>query len=336
MSNLIYLTKLNKYKLKLNYKGGDSDLHPLLKIRTDMVLYTITSSIKGGDAENIIYIINEEYNKIFNMKKNYELGIKEIDKIPTSIDFRIIPNNLDNKNNRPVYKFGSSSAIYELKNQSNLKDTKKYILRLFDTSDTGIHLYGLKKIRNEYNLFLKYLLHIYYYGTLNIMKIGQVKPINIDYIITKPYNTDISTFTIEQKYKFLKNNIQMLLELRLQNCFHSDYKLSNLGWNDNLNIVLIDYDKYTIMKIDPSLIIKLNSDKYRLSFPYTYTPEYLKTNNSNYVNSTDYTKYDKFSVGGLATVISKLQLPNDLVTEFKLNDSYDNILTYEQMLAKLI
>jgi len=331
------LAKLNKYKSKLQYFfGGDNELQPLLKIRTDMVLYTITSPIKGGDAEDIIYLINEEYNKIFNLNKNYELGIKEIDKIPTSIDFRIIPNNLDNENKRPVYKSGLSSAIYELKNQANLKDTKKYILRLFDKSDNDIHLYGLKKIRNEYNLFLKYLLHIYYYGTLNIMRIGQVKPIKIDYLITKPYNTDISTFTLEQKYKFLKNNIQMLLDLRLQNCFHSDYKLANIGWDNNLNLVLIDYDKYTIMKIDPSLILKINSDKYRLSFPFTYIPEYLKSKNQYYVNSTEYTKYDKYSVGGLATLISKLQLPNDLVTEFKLNNSYDNILTYEQMLQKLI
>lgn len=337
-----YFNKTIKYKSKLEYYGGDSELIPLVKLRTDMILYTITSSaeVLGGNSDTINLLINEEYNKVLtineNKKKNYGLGIKQINKIPATIDFKIIPHNNDDDSIRPVFKYGTYSSIYELKNQFNQKDTKKYILRLFD--NTEIHMCGLKKIRNEYDIYLKYLIHIYYYGTLNISKIGKVKPILIDYIITKQYNTDYSTFTLPQKYTFLINNIQMLLDLRKQNCFHSDYKMSNIGWDDSLNIILIDYDKNTILEISDKLIKKVMDGKNemtKLNFPYTYIPKYLINANNIYINPVPIQQFDKFSVGGLLELILKLKLPINLINEFKLNDSYENIFTYEQMLEKL-
>lgn len=336
-----YINKIIKYKLKLEYYGGDGELIPLARVRTDMILYTITSPIiSGGDSDIISSIINDEYNKVLEIneskKKNYELGIKQINKIPVNIDFKIIPHNKDDKSIRPIFNSGTYSAIYELKNQHNPKDTKKYILRLFDK--TEIHLCGLKKIRHEYDIFLKYLMHIYYYGTLNIVKIGKVKPILIDYIITKQYNTDYSTFTLPQKYIFLINNVQMLLDLRKQNCFHSDYKISNIGWDDSLNIILIDYDKNTIMKITDKIIKKVRDSKQimtKLTFARTYVPNYLINANKIYVNPLPIEQFDKFSVGGLVKIIEHLELPINLVSEFKLNDSYENIFTYEQMLEKL-
>ena len=337
-----YFNKTIKYKSKLEYYGGDSELIPLARVRTDMILYTIIAAIdvSGGNSDIINSIISDEYNKVLGInetkKKNYGLGIKQINKIPSTIDFRIIPHNQDDKSIRPVFKFGTYSSIYELKNQFNQKDTKKYILRLFD--NTEIHLCGLKKIRHEYNIFLKYLMHIYYYGTLNILKIGRVKPMLIDYIITKQYNTDYSTFTLPQKYTFLINNIQMLLDLRKQNCFHSDYKMSNIGWDDSLNIILIDYDKNTILEITDKIIKKVKDGKEmmtKLTFARTYIPKYLINANNIYINPLPIEQFDKFSVGGLVKIIEYLKLDIDLVNEFKLNDSYENIFTYEQMIEKL-
>ena len=333
-----YIDKYYKYITKLNYVGGDNELIPLSQKRTDMVLYTITSI--GGNANTISSLINSEYNKILeinkNKKKNYELGIKQLNKIPSTINFKIISHHKDDETMRPIFKSGSFSALYELKNIYNLKDTKKYILRLFDNEPN--HLCTIKKVIDEYDIFLKYLIHIYYYGTLNILEIGKVKPILIDYIITKPYNTDYTTFTLPEKYKFLINNVQMLLDLRLKNCFHSDYKLSNIGWDDNLNIVLIDYDKNTIMNISNNIIINKKIDNKiitKINFPYTYIPKYISSENNIYINAIPIEKFDKFSVGGLLEIILKLKLPINLINEFKLNDSYENIFTYEKMLEKL-
>jgi hypothetical protein len=51
------------------------------------------------------------------------------------------------------------------------------------------------------------------------------------------------------------------------------------------------------------------------------------------INETETIKYDKFSIGGLISIIENLKFDIDLINLFKLNDeNYDNILTYEQML----
>ena len=59
-----YINKVIKYKSKLEYYGGDSELIPLARVRTDMILYTITTStdISGGHSDIITSIINDEYN----------------------------------------------------------------------------------------------------------------------------------------------------------------------------------------------------------------------------------------------------------------------------------
>ena len=127
----------------------------------------------------------------------------------------------------------------------------------------------------------------------------------------------------------------MLLEFRKENYFHADFKLENIGWDDNLNIVLIDYDDKTIITIDEKIYTKTTKDYYKLNFPYTYVPKYLESDELKFVKNIDYLKYDKFSVGGLTKLITKLLLKDDLISEFKLNDSYENILSYEKMLESL-
>jgi hypothetical protein len=164
----------------------------------------------------------------------------------------------------------------------------------------------------------------------------------MDYIITESYNsssnTKVSEFTPEQKYKFLENNIKMLLEFRNKKCFLGDYKLSNIGWDDNLNIILIDYDPDTIVRIDERLLRKhkLLSRIKSLAFAHTYKPKYIFPDDKTNVNDTEIEKYDKFSIAGLINIIVRLQIKQDLINIFKLNDlNYDNILTYEQMLVIL-
>lgn len=330
-----YLSKLNKYKQKINYYGGDIDMHKLPMTKTDMVLYTVTSSLEGGDADGILSFIAYEYRNILtinkNRNKNYVLGIKEFNKVPATIDYRFIKHTLTKYGDdvSPALNAGANTAIYELANQANKKDKTKYILRVFNYSD--LHLLDSKKIRDQYIEFRKYMIQIFYYGTLNVLQTGKVIPVKLNYIITRYYNiqskeTYVSSFTPEQKNLFLKNNIQLLSELHKQNCFLGDYKLSNIGWDDAYNILLIDFDKETIITVNPSIV---NTKINRLNFNHTYIPKYLE------VGITDISRYDKFSVGGLVKVIEQLQHPTDFISLFKLNDTYENILAYDDML-KLI
>lgn len=336
-----YIDRFIKYKDKvnINYFGGDSDMRNLPKSSVEIILYTI-SSLDGGDTEKIISNINVEYNKILKIienrkndkiKKNYNLGIKAKNDSIKNLNFRII-NHIENKKISPAFKNGSYTVLYELKNESNKKDETKYLLRLIDSEK--VHICDLLKVKTEFELYKKYMYSVYYYGILNVLETGHARPHRMDYIITKFYNTDISKFTNKEKYTFLINVIQMLLDLKNNNSFHADFKLENIGWDDNLNIVLIDYDQNTIININESIYTKTTPRYYKLNFPYTYLPKYLVSDEKNYVLNTEYAKYDKFSVGGLSKLISKLGL-EDLNTEYKLNDSYENILSYEKMLESL-
>lgn len=334
--NINYNYKFIKYKNKvnINYFGGDNDLKNLPKSSIEIILYTI-SSLDGGDTDKIISNISIEYNKVLEINKkrnkNYKLGIKAKDNSIKKLNFRII-DHIENKIIAPAYRNGSYTVIYELKNESDKKDETKYLLRLIDSEK--VHLCDLLKVKTEFELYKKYLYSVYYYGILNVLATGHARPHKMDYIITKFYNTDISRFTIQQKYKFLINIIQLLIDLKNNNSFHGDFKLENIGWDDNLNIVLIDYDQNTIVNINESIYEKTTPRYYRLIFPYSYLPQYLISDEKKYVINIEYVKYDKFSVGGLVNIISKLSLEN-LITEFKLNDSYENILSYEKMLESL-
>jgi len=319
---------------------------------TEIILYTISSldggetptlesfnniSLVGGDTAKIISNISVEYKKILEInkkrKKNYKLGIKAKDESIKNLNFRIIEHT-GNMKIAPAFKNGSYTVIYELKNEVDKTDKTKYLLRLIDSEK--IHLCNLLKVKTEFEVYKKYMYSVYHHGLLNVLETGQARPHRMDYIITKFYNTNINVFTNKDKYTFLINVIQMLLDLKNNNCFHADFKLENIGWDDNLNIVLIDYDQYTIINFSKeSIYTKTTPRYYKLNFPYTYVPKYLESNEKGYVNNTEYTKYDKFSVGGLGKLISKLSLDSDLITEFKLNDSYENILSYEQMLASI-
>jgi len=133
----------------------------------------------------------------------------------------------------------------------------------------------------------------------------------------------------------------MLLDFRKQNYFLGDYKLSNIGWENDFNIVLIDYDQDSIIKIDERMFKynRLMKEAKFIGFPHTYVPKYLTSNikfKLSQVNETNIIKYDKFSIGGLISVIENLKFNIDLINLFKLNDeNYDNILTYEQMLETI-
>lgn len=336
--NINYNNKFIKYKNKvntnINYFGGDNDMRNLPKSSIEIILYTI-SSLDGGNTEKIISNISVEYKKVLEINKkrnkNYKLGIKAKDNSIKKLNFRII-DHIENKIITPAFKNGSYTVIYELKNENDKKDETKYLLRLIDSEK--VHLCDLLKVKTEFELYKKYMYSVYYYGVLNVLETGHARPHRMDYIITKFYNTNIDVFTNQQKYRFLINVIQMLLDLKNNNSFHADFKLENIGWDDNLNIVLIDYDQNTIININESIYTKTTPRYYKLNFPYTFLPKYLVSNEKNYVINTEYIKYDKFSVGGLVKLINRLSLIN-LIDEYKLNDSYENILSYEKMLESL-
>jgi len=320
MSNL---NKLNKYYIKNKLLGGNYDVKG---IETNLELY---SPQIAGDSTNIWPLITK------NWKKTNMLGIR--DKNNSNIDFLFVPNN-QGKIDEPILGRGTFTAVYQLKNNNNKTDTTNYILRLY-TRDLGLsdkHMVYNEKIRNEYKLYDKYLINIFYYGELviidekfnytsnNNMKLDTYqfipntqKKYNFDHIITKVYKTPsfndkyyVIGLSNMQKYTFLYNNLVMLRDLVNNKSFHADYKIGNVGWDDDakMDVILIDYDIDTIQHIDNlnNKFVIYNNKVTSIRFPSTYIPEYIRDGQG--IKSVPLEQYIKYSIGGLYNIIQVLAI----------------------------
>jgi hypothetical protein len=145
------------------------------------------------------------------------------------------------------------------------------------------HLLNEPKVEKDYELFSEYFMKIHYYGTI---RLGENE---FNYIITNAYNNhkSIPNLTNDQKYKFLINNLSFLDKLQKNNMIHTNYNIENVGYDDEMNIVMTNYDLQTILKIEEgSHILKhRNILKFRIELvlkfinEYTIIPNYVEKNN---------------------------------------------------------
>jgi len=339
---MYYSNKYIKYYNKYQLIAGSE----LSNIETELELYIPQTA---GESDTIWPVITKEY------MKNHKLGVRS--KTNPSINFLFQPNHIG-KEDEPILGKGTFTAVYELKNEYNLADTTRYILRLYmrelliPTQD--IHMMKHPKIINEYENYGKYLIKIYYYGKLQ----------DFDYTITRVYNTPeinrlrlVEGLSNIQKFTFIYNNVLILNELYKNNFFHADYKISNVGWDNpkKMDVILIDYDINTIQLVDKSnLNIITNKDNLviQIKFPSTYIPEYIKDGMK--IKAIPLEQYLKYSVGGLYNLCRTLNIqykfdtieypiPNKSgikILDSKdfgkslqlLNTNYDLIPTYSEMI----
>jgi len=304
-NSIIYYKPINYIKTQIKNK--------FFAIETDMELCKKDGSkLIGGSAHNIYPLIHNIY-----VQNSNNLAIKSTKTI--TIKFDIIPG--DNKENEPVYKYGSFTAVYLIEN------IDKYILRIYE-DELNHHLLNNPKIIKEKELFDKYFFQIFYYGYIVVK--NDDSSINIfHYIITKLYNmaditNDFGFLTVNNmdnkiKYKLIINILKFLKDLYDQNMFHSDFKLQNIGWDSDMNIIMIDYDLKTLQIADDSNqyikrdkdnnIINLFNNVEGLYFPTSppSRPRYVFINNPKLKSS----QLNKYSIGGLDYILEALNLQMD-------------------------
>jgi len=310
-----------------NQSDNFSNKNPLLKdeerkkprilpslVKLNVILYNPSS--KGGYSEDIIPIIKDEYNLgKYNFKNNKpESDIK--------IDFTIVKS----MDRGILYGAGTFTAVYKIKdnnktiNDPNITDDM-YILRLV-TRDNNTHMYDNPKIKREYELFNKYLPRIYYYGNFivsnNIYYYTITKLYN-DFPIINNYFKIPKILSNTDKFVFFYNNIVMLNDLLKKNYTHFDYKLSNIGFekeNNNINIILIDYDEKTLQELSViNNIFNVNNDQ-KVTLAYaisTYVPSWLIYN--KFVPIDYFKKY---------CTIGLYKMLNNLSIKFKIKNKNEN------------
>ena len=304
----MYKNKYEKYKLKYEnmLDGGlirQDGIRNILGAEK-LEFYNYSLDQDAGEADNIWPLV-----KNFYIKNNLTIGVKGV-----NFKYKIIANANNRDKFAPLHAMGMYTAIYKLQNAKHKNDNTKYILRLYerDTTINNLHLFDTEKIRKEYNLFNKYLIKIYHYGSTIL------ENKSFDYIITKEYNVveydnynSISNLTNKNKFKFLYNNVKMLYDLQKNNMFHGDYKIENIGWDENMNIVLIDYDYDTLQEVSKNnKTFRTNRAGYVYGFNFSTTltgiPKYI--GNKKISIMVPISEYNKYSVGGLANIIDTLNI----------------------------
>lgn len=134
------------------------------------------------------------------------------------------------------------------------------ILKLFTTDIKNIidkyneDITNLPQIKNN-------MVDILYYGKININ--GN----ELKYIITPIYETTFWTLKFNDMIKLSKNIVKTIKYIYDNNYFYNDLTSLNIGYDSDMNMIIIDYDTLTISK--------------KLEFGNTFMPKYIINNNFN-------------------------------------------------------
>ena len=331
-STIIILALINNLK---SNKTVIDDFGDSIK---DMIINYIDSGTKtdieplqftGGSSDNIWPIFSEIW------KNNNKLEFRQ--KNNPNIIFSVISHN-NTKKSTPILGKGTYTAVYEVKKIDTGVEKGNYILRF--TRDSTQHFLDENKIKKEYLNFGKYLPKRYSYGYCNFMDktvihIADTENYRVDtrrneykfeYFVTKkyiPFNWGKNAgkyigfgLSNEQKFNLLVNIVQLLKSLYEKNIIHTDLKIDNISYDEDLVPIFIDYDKTTLQEVSLSnreLRIYGTNLTY-FWFATTYFPNYLKYNVATFsyknynIKQQNYLNLKLYSIGGLTEIIRRLQI----------------------------
>jgi hypothetical protein len=255
----------------------------------------------------------------------------------------------------PLFGKGTYSSVYNVKMEGKI-----YILKLFK-KNINHFLYDDKCIDN-YKIYKDNLMKINLHGIIQFRKEENIKANNQNntekdiiknfdfyYILTNKYNIitsqeDLKSLSNTQKYDLVMNLLKLLQKMYERNEFHTDLHIRNIGYNDNFEIILIDYDDKTIMSVSDAEMFKNLNPEYnfheRLST--SIKPNYIIDIN----DVSEYKKYNKYSTIAYRKIIEMLNIK--LINDTSLHDStlydnslvnsmnYDEIPTYKKFIKDLI
>jgi hypothetical protein len=331
-------------KSYFTWRGPYVNLIPIYKkiggaSPSEMILPVVNDVFILNENELILESENDEDNILINIVDCSDLNLwRGVDVV---------------KRIKPLFSNGTYTSVYKV-----IKDGQEYILRM--TTSDKIHFLYNENISDDYNKYSDNLIKIYLHGIIKFDKKKglywissnpneknmEIFNFDFDYILTKKYNRiQDSKLNNEHKYKLLMNLLLLLQKLVNNNDIHTDLKLDNIGWNDNYDIIFIDYDSNTIMSLNYAEELFLDNDKlFYKKFSSSFRPYYIT--NLDHNDKLTIKKYDKYSIYGLYDCIKNLGIKlkdstylmnHDLYSKNRLNNQdYDLIPTYEQLIDDLI
>jgi hypothetical protein len=318
-------------KANLNWRGRFLKLEPVYNYNGG---YVDESDLIWPVIKNV-FIKNGKELKFINNDENIIINIQ---------------NPFPSKKEIPLLGKGSFTAVYlvEMNHQN-------YILRI--TMSYSVHLlYDILCMAN-YNKYKDNLMEIILHGNIEFKRNNKLKVFDLakqknipitnfkfNYILTKKYNVfsqkTPSLLTNKQKFDLVINLLELLLKMYEKKEFHADLKIENIGWNDKMEVILIDYDEDTIVAINTGYIyLKSKPDKsFHQMIKTSIIPPYI-----NNIDQKEIEKYDMYSIMGVSNIIFNLKFKlldnSDLFSIYPfmnlINKSYDQIPKYNILIDKL-
>ena len=246
---------------------------------------------KGGDPIKIITNVNNANNKYIFFENCEE-------------EFTF-DNSLNSKNDIQGSTYvgrGSFTAVFAIKD----KNDKIFILRIEEEKTMADLTTFINQWKEDKKMFPKNIIDIHAYGmaTVNGVIVGT-------YTITNMYNDSdkILKLNLYQKNKFMFNMLSFLVELQKNDIYYRDFKLPNIGFDNDidLNFIVLDYDNMTIIKrnnemfkqkcigvynIPNSTKAQTDNNNFGVNICYgTFLPLIAKTDYPKEYNDPTYTKY---------------------------------------------
>jgi hypothetical protein len=246
-------------------------------------LYVCNNPQLGGNPDEILKTINNKVNNcIIDQSRNFI--------------FKYDSNNLKTTPESIYLGKGSNTLVMSIQHVGNVHelDNKKLIIRITDSE-----VFKPEKYVHDVQLVGHCIPKVYMYGKLiyNQQKI-------YGYVICKKYHVlndaDIQQIRTQDKQLILNDLVKCLDKLQKAHYVLWDLKIQNIGYDDQYNCIIIDYDETTIL--EESVPPHAN----------TYYPAYLYIKyfsfNGKYDDTTlkSHIMLNKVSANGLADVILAL------------------------------
>jgi hypothetical protein len=176
--------------------------------------------------------------------------------------------------------YGSNSVVFVI----NYYNSEK-ILKISNTS------FDIEKYKKDKNLYPINIPSVYMYGFIY----NDMCEDYYDYIITDYVETLFNNLTFDDRYKYIVNLLNLIITIHKDNHIINDLKLSNLGFDNQLNVIIIDYEQYTIHSY---------YDEIR-DINFTYLPYYF-FKHYELKKIEDVNIYDKIEIMGFFEIMLKL------------------------------
>jgi hypothetical protein len=208
------------------------------------------------------------------------------------------------KNNSKYLGAGDNTAVFVIECKKPDDFQKNIVLRVsgreYDNKKFII------KYNNDVSVVDQALPKILFYGELKDHLGNSFEP-SYKHTIMLKYMTNFDILSAHNKLLILKSLLHTLIKLDEAGYFLFDLKLDNIGYDNEYNCILIDYDMDTLVKYKKGAHEYIPDD---LKYVGTYIPLYVMKSMQDLErdghNKLIGSKYDKFSVAGIATIIVDL------------------------------